>query len=167
MDLYIDAQQVKDFTGVTPSQIDLDSVSELDLTLEDWIGQAQEYVTEYVEVEWNEAAVEDPSLPGYDPDILATAVPRTVASAVLRTVSNMVAQAKVRRQGGILNLNEYSQRLIPDVVFTDSIKEDLAVWIGGGRKHRNQQETSRSRGFTMFRVRNARQRKAAGIDPYR
>lgn len=139
---YTTPQAVRNFVGVTPPMLDLQDDTDLDAELVSWIAQAQEMVDEYVQVSWDEF------YPGDDGDIVKEPVPRGVVNGVLRIVGNMVAQAKVRRQSGILSLDEFRQIMIPDQVFTDSIKQDLDPYFMGGRKHRRT-EPSTGRGFSM------------------
>lgn len=129
------------------------SEQELDNALQSWIEHAQDMVEGYVEVQWNHTYT------GVDKRVIKSAPPQGVQNAVLRIVANMVAQAKIRRQTGVLNISEYRQTLMPDTVFTKSIKEDLEVYIGGGKKHMEDMAGARDRGFKMFAVRNPRRLK--------
>lgn len=106
---------VRAYTGVKPGSLDLETEQDLDAMLSGWIGRAETHVSRFVG-----------GPPGrlFDP-VTSDPVPPEAASAVLRIVGNMVAQAKVRRQTSILSINEYRQMLVPDAIFPRSIKRDL------------------------------------------
>ncbi len=54
--------------------------------------------------------------------------PDGVVNGVLRIVANMVAQAKIRRNTVVLQLDEYTQRLVDDRVFTRAVRDDLSMY---------------------------------------
>lgn len=109
---YISSQELIDYSGVDAAALRFDTDAALRLRLDSWIAQAEEMVVKYIGVD--------------HPD---TAVPLGVANAVLRVAANMVAQARIRQNTAILNIDEYSQRLVPDSVFSRSIKEDLDPYV--------------------------------------
>jgi hypothetical protein len=141
---YITPDDVRTFTGVQPSQLDLEpsegqSADEaLAEKLEGWISHAQDLVTRFVRVQYDPSAPADDL--GADPaPMLARTVPDGLKNAVLRVVANMVAQAKLRRATNVMQVGEYEQRLVDDRVFTRAIKDDLLLYqreeptIGGAR----------------------------------
>lgn len=115
---YITPESVRVYTGVLPSWLDLPDEATLDATIADWIEQAQEMATRYLGREWTDEEV-----------------PKGVQNGVLRIVANLVAQARIRRQTAILDVNEYRQTLVPDEVFTKSIKADLLPYVDTDDEH--------------------------------
>ncbi len=134
-----------------PSHLDLANDPALESELSSYIADAQEMIEEFLEASW------DPSYTGFEPDIIADEPPRGVQNATLRLVGNIIAQARIRRTNGVLSLDEFRQMLMPDEVFTDSIKSDLLPYLGGGRKKREEDRDDKKMGFSMFRVRNKHQ----------
>ncbi len=128
---YATPREVRSFSGVTHEMLDLPDEASLMSELVGWIAQAQEMVEGYVEVAWDEFYVGD------DEDVISGPVPRGITNATMRIVGNMVAQARQRRQSSTMSLSEFREILIPDEVFTDSIRKDLDPYYKGGRKYRN------------------------------
>lgn len=54
-------------------------------------------------------------------------VPDLVHFAALRIAANIVGQAKIRRNMSIVQVDQFLQQIIPDAVFTKSIKDDLTL----------------------------------------
>lgn len=94
-------------------------------------------MTRFIGVEYDpNALAEDLSA---RPPLIKAPAPPGVAGGVMRIAANMVAQAKLRRKTQIIQLDEYTQRLVDDRIFTRGIKEDLSLYqrqdpeIGGRR----------------------------------
>jgi hypothetical protein len=115
---YVTAQEVIDYTGVDYTALDLADNAALLERLGQWSNMATEMVNNHIGTTFED--VED--------------VPLGVANGTLRIVANMVAQAKLRRQTSIISIDEYQQRLVPDTVFTRSIKEDLEPYVVAAQK---------------------------------
>ena len=110
---YVAPQDVRDYTGVKPGDLGKPDAASLDATLSKWIAQAEEMVTHYLGQAF-------------------TTVPEGVKNGTLRIVANMVAQAKLRRTTSIISIDEFQQRLVPDTVFTRSIRDDLEPYKARG-----------------------------------
>lgn len=110
---YVTADELIDYTGVDASSLGIEDLTALRARLDSWIAQAQEMVEKFI---------------GYAYTDIET-VPLGVANATLRVAANIVAQAQIRRQTQILNIDEYSQRMVPDSVFTRAIRADLEPYV--------------------------------------
>lgn len=134
---YLTPQDAKDYTGARPEWFDLPDEAALDSLLQRWIEHAVELVDRYIGAHYDPNAAEDD--PNADPPVIAAPPPKGVVNGALRVVANMVAQARVRRKTAILQLDEFTQRLVEDDIFTSSIKSDLALYqrqepkLGGRR----------------------------------
>lgn len=107
---------MRDYTGVQPNWLDKPDAAALDAVLDRWIAHAEELVNKFLGTSF------DASPGGTNPP------PEGVKNGVLRILANMVAQARLRRKTSVINIDEYTQRLVDDKIFTRSIKDDLAMY---------------------------------------
>lgn len=129
---YSTAQDVIDFTGILPGDLNLvdisggDTASEQLVTIiEGWL----EEVKDLIDRDRNrDYAAESPDIP---PGIHFIAK---------RIAANMVAQAVLRRDSPIIRINDYAVKMVSDEVFTPAIRRDLAVYPAKPR-------------FSIFRIR--------------
>lgn len=134
--LYITPEQAKNYTGAQAEWFELEEDALLS-TLSEWTEHAQDLVTRFIGAEYDPSAADDD--PFAKPPLVKAKPPHGVENAVLRIVANMVAQAKLRRITVVLQVDEYSQRLVDDRIFTRAIKDDLAMYqredpeVGGRR----------------------------------
>jgi len=111
--LYANAEDVIQFTGVTPDDLQLESSVELISLVEKWVEQA----TSLIEQDRNRV---------YDP------VPAGIENICIRMTANMVGYAVQRRNTTTVTHDDYDTRLIEDKMMTPSTKSDLRRWP---RKH--------------------------------
>lgn len=111
---YCCAEDIKQFTGVTPISINLeqDDTTKLDEILSDWISQAEGLINSYINQEYE------------DND-----VPPAVKNVCIRIVANMVALSQARRETPIVNVNDWNVEIVNMNIFNKELKEDLTPFI--------------------------------------
>lgn len=134
---YITPEEIRNYTGAQPRWFDLEDDAAMLATLTEWTSHAEDLVTRFIGAQYDSQAAESDM--AARPRLIASAAPFGVKNAVLRITANMVAQAKLRRSTVVLQLDEYTQRLVDDRIFTRAVKDDLSMYqyqepnLGGSR----------------------------------
>ncbi len=103
--------EVKQITLSEPKDFDLEDEDEsgLHAIISAWINQAEDMIKSYCQRDFEE----------YD------LVPLTVKNVCIRLVANMIAFQFVRRDGPIIQVNDWKKEVSSSKIFTDDLKEDL------------------------------------------
>ncbi|MFW6242677.1 MAG: hypothetical protein ACOC2W_00800 [bacterium] len=117
MEYYSSPDEVIEYTGIQPNQLHLedDGVETADKKLEKLITKWLIQVKNWIDLDRNT-----------DFSKMET-IPPIINNIALRAASNMVAMALVRRDSPIVKSNDFNIQLITDRIFTDDIKNDLAI----------------------------------------
>lgn len=106
--IYGSASQVVELTGVRAADL---GVSEEDLTtaLNRWLGQIR------VLIDLDRGRTFAPSDPAYP----------LVEQVAVRMAANMVGHAQLRRETRVIRVDDWTVRVVPDVVMSSDVKSDL------------------------------------------
>ena len=112
--MWIDVDEVKQFTGVQPKHLKLssDDDDKLDETLEKWICQSMDLIKSYTNNKFKN-----------------NEIPESVKNVCLRLTANMVALAIERRDTPRTIVTDWSTRVSSSKIFTEDLKEDLTPFI--------------------------------------
>lgn len=113
--MWIDVDEVKQFTGVQEKHLKLSNTDEnkLDEILEKWISQSMDLIKSYTNNYRNEK----------------DEVPDSVKNVCLRLTANMVALAIERRDTPRTIVTDWGARVSSSKIFTEDLKEDLTPFI--------------------------------------
>lgn len=110
---------VINYTSITPRDLDFDEddaghkkIKEL---IETWLVAAKDFIDTNRNRDYHEEVRKG------DRD----EVPAGIENIAERIVANMVAQAKLRRNTSIVNMDDYEVKIINDAVITPAIRKDL------------------------------------------
>lgn len=111
--MYSSAADVIGYTGVTPDDLNLANDVELTNAIDGWLTQVTDLI--------NEDRGRDFAADGAE-------VPPGIHNIAMRACANMVMLAMQRRQSGVVQVSDYSVRMVQDTVFSKAIREDLAMY---------------------------------------
>lgn len=111
--MWIDIDDVKQFTGIQPKHLKLSSEddSKLDEILEKWISQSEDMIKSYTNNKFTDE------------------VPDTVKNVCLRLTANMISLAIERRDTPRTIVTDWGTRVSSSKIFTEDLKEDLTPFI--------------------------------------
>jgi len=111
--MWIDVDDVKQFTGIQPKHLKLSSEddSKLDEILEKWISQSEDMIKSYTNNKFSDE------------------VPDTVKNVCLRLTANMISLAIERRDTPRTIVTDWGTRVSSSKIFTEDLKEDLTPFI--------------------------------------
>ena len=111
--MWIDVEEVKQFTGIQPKHLKLSSEDDtkLDEILEKWISQSEDMIKSYTNNKFKNE------------------VPDSVQNICLRLTANMVALAIERRDTPRTIVTDWGTRVSSSQIFTEDLKEDLTPFV--------------------------------------
>ena len=111
--MWIDVDEVKQFTGIKSKHLKLSSEDDdkLDEILEKWISQSEDLIKSYTNNKF------------------ANEVPASVKNVCLRLTANMVALAIERRDTPRTIVTDWGTRVSSSKIFTEDLKEDLTPYV--------------------------------------
>lgn len=111
--MWIDVDEVKQFTGIQPKHLKLSSEDDdkLDDILEKWISQSEDMIKSYTNNKFKNE------------------VPDSVQNICLRLTANMVALAIERRDTPRTIVTDWGTRVSSSQIFTEDLKEDLTPFV--------------------------------------
>lgn len=111
--MWIDVNEVKQFTGIKSKHLKLSSEDDdkLDEILEKWISQSEDLIKSYTNNKF------------------ANEVPDSVKNVCLRLTANMVALAIERRDTPRTIVTDWGTRVSSSKIFTEDLKEDLTPYV--------------------------------------
>lgn len=120
--MWIEVDEVKQFTGVRPQHLKLSNTDEnkLDEMLVKWISQSTDLIKSYTHNNFTKE------------------VPPSVKNICLRLTANMVALSIERRDTPRTIVNDWQIKVSSSRIFTDDLKEDLEPFI---IEHSNKSDT--------------------------
>lgn len=112
--MWIDVDEVKQFTGIQAKHLKLSSEDDnkLDEILEKWISQSEDLIKSYT----NNPFKTEP-------------IPGDVQNVCLRLTANMVALAIERRDTPRTIVTDWGTRVSSSQIFTEDLKEDLTPYV--------------------------------------
>lgn len=113
--MFCTVDEVKDFTGLKPSHLNLqkDDEEKLDEIVETWIKQSTGLIKSYCHNDFTK--YED--------------IPDAVQNVCLRLCANMVALAIARRDTPITKVDDWQVNIVNMRVFSNDLKDDLEPWV--------------------------------------
>jgi hypothetical protein len=111
---YSSVPAVINYTSIQARDLDFEDQEALELQVEEWLMDAKSLIDADRNRDFLEEADGDKE-----------EVPRGIHNIAMRLVSNMVAQAKLRRSTAIVQKSEYNLEFADDSVFTEAIEKDL------------------------------------------
>ena len=113
--MFCTVDEVKDFTGLKPSHLNLakDDDEKLDEILEKWIKQSTSLIKDYCNNDFKQYRN----------------IPDAVQNVCLRLTSNMVALATARRDTSITQVNDWQVNIVNMRVFSNDLKDDLEPYV--------------------------------------
>lgn len=112
--MWIDVDEVKQFTGIQPKHLKLSTEddSKLDEILEKWISQSMDLIKSYTNNQFKNDTI-----------------PEAVQNVCLRLTANMVALAIERRDTPRTIVTDWGTRVSSSQIFTEDLKEDLTPYV--------------------------------------
>jgi len=110
--MYSSVADVIAYTGIQYSDLNMDSVSELETYIEARLGDAKSFIDRSRNRDYEEEGT----------------VPDGINNIAMRIVSNMLAISVLRRDTPIIKQEDYNISITNDNVLTQSIKDDLAYF---------------------------------------
>jgi len=144
---YSSVDAVKQYTGVRPEDLGLPGTvdqgeNETEITLEEVLEQWLVEAKSLIDLDRNRDFHAD-----YAQEVNGDTVynyPPGLDNVAMRLVANMVAQAVMRRETPIVQIDDFTINMVDDQVFTQAIRADLRRFLPKPR-------------FRFYRVRNQRQ----------
>lgn len=111
--MWIDIDDVKQFTGIQPKHLKLSAEDDTKLNdiLEKWISQSEDMIKSYTNNKFSDE------------------VPDTVKNVCLRLTANMISLAIERRDAPRTIVTDWGTRVSSSKIFTEDLKEDLTPFI--------------------------------------
>lgn len=111
--MWIDIDDVKQFTGIQPKHLKLSAEDDTKLNeiLEKWISQSEDMIKSYTNNKFTDE------------------VPDTVKNVCLRLTANMISLAIERRDTPRTIVTDWGTRVSSSKIFTEDLKEDLTPFI--------------------------------------
>lgn len=111
--MWIDIDDVKQFTGIQPKHLKLSAEDDTKLNeiLEKWISQSEDMIKSYTNNKFTDE------------------VPNTVKNVCLRLTANMISLAIERRDTPRTIVTDWGTRVSSSKIFTEDLKEDLTPFI--------------------------------------
>ena len=111
--MWIDIDDVKQFTGIQPKHLKLSAEDDTKLNeiLEKWISQSEDMTKSYTNNKFTDE------------------VPDTVKNVCLRLTANMISLAIERRDTPRTIVTDWGTRVSSSKIFTEDLKEDLTPFI--------------------------------------
>lgn len=128
--MWITVDEVSKFTGLKPKHIKVDTDTELEEIVSDWILQCQDLIKHYTN---NFKDTSDQN------------IPYAVKNVCLRLAANMVALAIARRDTPVTQVNDWTVQILSSEIFSQDLKDDLDPYIKQG-------VTGKSDQITVFTV---------------
>ena len=111
---YCSVEDVKRLSGVKPKQFGLaDDETAFISILEDWIGEAEDFIDSYCKRTWKTVGG------------AVITVPLVVRNVCTRLVANMIAFYFARKDNPIKRVNDYTTTIFSSEIFTDDLRQDL------------------------------------------
>lgn len=108
---YCSVEDVKRLSGVKPKQFGLaDNETAFISIIEDWIGEAEDFIDSYCKRTWKNEEV---------------TVPPVVRNVCTRLVANMIAFYFARKDNPIKRVNDYTTTIFSSEIFTADLRQDL------------------------------------------
>lgn len=111
---YSTAQEVIEYTGVSPFDVGVDDSEELTSLIESWLLEIKDIIDADRRRDFLQEADGDP-----------TSVRKLVHNVAKRMAANMVALAILRRETPIIKMDDFTVQLVQDQVMTKDIRRDL------------------------------------------
>lgn len=113
MNNWITVDEVKQFTGVKPTQFDFskEDTEKLDEMIQEWISQSMALIKSYCHNKFS------------------SGINEAVKNVCLRLTSNMIALAIARRDTPITKINDWTITITNSEIFSKDLKEDLTPYI--------------------------------------
>lgn len=114
MNNWITIAEVKQFTGVKPTQFDFskEDTEKLDEMIQEWISQSTALIKSYCNNQFKDKDIDE-----------------AVKNVCLRLTSNMIALAIARRDTPITKVNDWTITITNSEIFSKDLKEDLTPYI--------------------------------------
>lgn len=111
--MWIDVDDVKQFTGIQPKHLKLSAEDDTKLNeiLGKWISQSEDMIKSYTNNKFTDE------------------VPDTVKNVCLRLTANMISLAIERRDTPRTIVTDWGTRVSSSKIFTEDLKEDLTPFI--------------------------------------
>jgi hypothetical protein len=109
---YCSAQDVINYTGIRTDDLERGSEAALQSLLTSWILDATDMIDEFCNQSWT--PVED--------------APRGVKNCCMRMVANLIMSSIQRRKSPIVQIGEFTVRMVEDIFLSDDIKERLTLY---------------------------------------
>ena len=111
--MWIDIDDVKQFTGIQPKHLKLSAEDDTKLNeiLEKWISQSEDMIKSYTNNKFSDE------------------VPDTFKNVCLRLTANMISLAIERRDTPRTIVTDWGTRVSSSKIFTEDLKEDLTPFI--------------------------------------
>ena len=116
---YSSAQDVIDFTGIRPTDLNLVDITNGDTAAEQLIAIVEGWLVEIkdlIDMDRNRDYASE------------TEIPAGIHAIAKRMAANMVAQAVIRRDTPIIRIGDYAVKMVDDTILTKSIREDLSLY---------------------------------------
>ena len=111
---YSTAQEVIEYTGVSPFDVGVDDSEELKSLIESWLLEIKDIIDADRRRDFLQEADGDPA-----------SVRKLVHNVAKRMAANMVALAILRRETPIIKMDDFTVQLVQDQVMTKDIRRDL------------------------------------------
>lgn len=111
---YSTAQEVIEYTGVSPFDVGVDDSEELTSLIESWLLEIKDIIDADRRRDFLQEADGDPA-----------SVRKLVHNVAKRMAANMVALAILRRETPIIKMDDFTVQLVQDQVMTKDIRRDL------------------------------------------